>query len=93
MDSLSQELRTFIIDSFMFGRDNGTICLHTSLIEQGVVDSTGILELISFIQKQCGITVLDEEIVPDNLDTIDNLARFIEQKQRSVGSLSTPSQA
>jgi acyl carrier protein len=83
-----EELRAFIIDSFMFGRDNGAIRSDTSFIEQGVVDSTGVLELISFIEKQYGIAVLDEEMVPENLDCIDNLVRFISEKQRSVGTSS-----
>lgn len=52
----------------------------TSFLETGIVDSTGVLEIIQFIEETFGISVDDEELVPDNLDSIDNLTAFVGRK-------------
>ncbi len=72
-------LRHFVIENFLFGRADG-LSDDDSFLEKGIIDSTGILELIAFIEQQYRIKVQDEELVPQNLDSITNIAGFIERK-------------
>jgi acyl carrier protein len=84
MDLLIQELRTFIVDNFLFGDASGrfTFSDDDSFQERGIVDSTGILELVCHLQERYGIDITDAELVPDNLDSLARVSRFIERKQR-----------
>ena len=86
MPPLIQELRTFIIDNFLFGDASGrfTFTDDDSFQERGIVDSTGILELVCHLQERYGIEIDDAELVPDNLDSLSKVARFIDRKQRRV---------
>jgi acyl carrier protein len=81
MDPLITELRTFIVQNFLFGDESSPLSEDDSLQEQGIVDSTGILELVCHLESTYGIKVSDSELVPDNLDTIARVARFIERKR------------
>ncbi len=76
-----KEIRQFIVENFLFGRDDGTLKEDTSLLDKGIIDSTGVMELVMYVEKQCGVKVEDEELDPQNLDSISRLARFIERKQ------------
>ncbi|MGE5488835.1 MAG: acyl carrier protein [bacterium] len=73
------KLRHFITENFLFGRADD-LSDHDSFLEKGIIDSTGILELIAFVEQQYGVKVEDEELVPQNLDSIDSLAAYIERK-------------
>jgi acyl carrier protein len=83
MESLNQELRTFIIDNFLFGDASGrfTFSDDDSFQERGIVDSTGILELVCHLQERYAVVIEDEELVPDNLDSVSKTARFVERKR------------
>jgi len=83
MDTISQELRTFIIDNFLFGDASGRFSFtdDDSFQQRGIVDSTGILELVFHLQERYGIDIDDEELVPDNLDSVTKVAQFVERKQ------------
>jgi acyl carrier protein len=67
------------VENFLFGDANG-LQDDTSFLEEGIVDSTGVLELIEFIEKEFGFQLKDEEIVPENLDSTDNIAQFLKRK-------------
>jgi acyl carrier protein len=82
MAHIEETLRSFIVDNFLFGKTDG-LSDDTSFIAHGVIDSTGMLELIGFLGTEFGITLLDEEIVPENLDSIRRLAQFVERKLQS----------
>ena len=84
MEPLIQELRTFIVDNFLFGDASGrfTFSNDDSFQERGIVDSTGILELVCHLQERYGIEIDDAELVPENLDSVSKVARFLECKQR-----------
>lgn len=83
MEPLIQELRTFIVDNFLFGDASGrfTFSNDDSFQERGIVDSTGILELVCHLQERYGIEIDDAELVPENLDSVSKVARFLERKQ------------
>lgn len=83
MKDIAARLREFVKESFLFGRDDG-FADADSFLDLGIIDSTGVLELVAFVEDTFGIAVEDAELVPDNLDSIDNLVRFIEGKQTAV---------
>ena len=79
-DTVRQELRTFITDSFLVG-DETTIFTDTdSFMRHGIIDSTGVLELIAFLEEKYGFAPEDDEMLPANLDSFDNLVNYIKRK-------------
>jgi acyl carrier protein len=84
MDRITDEVRTFIVDNFMFGQGEETLQTEDSLMEKGVIDSTGVLELVGFLERNYGLQVEDEELIPDNLDSIANIARYVERKVKGA---------
>ena len=80
------DIRSFIVESFLFGDETAMPADDSSLIENGIVDSTGVLELVAFIEEQLNITIDDTEIVPSNLDSIDAIARFAASKSETVSA-------
>lgn len=80
MERITTELREFVTENFLFGQDIA-LADDDSFLEQGIIDSTGVLELVTFIESQYQITVDDTELVPDNLDSIERLIRFIQSKR------------
>lgn len=83
-DATKDAIRTFIIDNFLFGDASQVVADETSLIDNGLVDSTGVLELVFFLEITFGITVDDTEMLPDNLDSIGAMARYIETKRQAA---------
>jgi acyl carrier protein len=73
------EIRKFIAEKFLFGEDN-KLPSDASLLEAGIIDSTGVLELISYLEEQFKIKVDDDELVPENLDTIAGVCKFLSKK-------------
>lgn len=80
-----QRIREFVTVNF-FVQDAATLTDSASLLDIGVVDSTGVLEIIGFLETSFGLTVEDDEIVPDNLDSIERIAAFVGRKQGSSGA-------
>ena len=72
-------VREFVVENFLFG-DGESLKEDTSFLEEGVIDSTGILELVMFIEETFGMKVKDDELVPENMDSLRNIARFLERK-------------
>ncbi len=83
LEKTEQAVRDFIVDNFLFGQEDDQLGNETSLLQAGVIDSTGVLELVVFLEESHGLKVEDEELVPENLDSISNLARFIRTKQEN----------
>ncbi len=77
---IKQQIVDFITSNFLFGDREKGVNEKDSLLENGIIDSTGVLELIAFIEETYGIKVADEEVVPDNLDTILDITYFVQQK-------------
>lgn len=78
--TICEELRQFILDNYLFGQTDSPFSDDTSFLESGIIDSTGLLELIAFVEQRYGFRLQDQEIVPDNLDSVEKLARFVQQK-------------
>lgn len=79
---IAQQVREFIIDNFMMGRSPDELANDDSLLEKGIIDSTGVLELVSFIEETHGFTVEDDELVPENLDSVNQLVNYINRKRK-----------
>ena len=75
----AESIREFIVDNFLFGDDDG-FAPEASFLENGLVDSVGIMELVSFLEETFNIEIQDDELIPDNLDSLQNIARFIRHK-------------
>lgn len=81
VDDIRTEVRSFIVESFLFGDESQPLPDDLSLIDNDLVDSTGVLELVGFIEERFGVAVDDAEIVPANLDSIERIAAFVARKQ------------
>ncbi len=80
MESIEQQIATFIASKILFSKNGYTYPYETSFLEEGIVDSTSVLELVFFTEKTFGIAVDDSEITPDNFDSVKRLADFIRSK-------------
>ncbi len=78
--SIEPAVRKFIAENFMYREGVASLQDTDSLLEKGLIDSTGVLELVCFIEKSFGIKVNDDEVLPENLDSIQRIARFVESK-------------
>jgi acyl carrier protein len=77
---MEDELRAFLADIFFLGDDPASLPGSRSLIGSGIIDSTGVLELVQFLEGTWGFSVRDEEMVPDNLDSLAKLESFVGKK-------------
>lgn len=74
------DLRDFVVRNFLFGVGEARLTDEGSLLEAGVIDSTGVLELVAHIEERFDIKVQDDELVPENLDSLANLVAFVGRK-------------
>jgi acyl carrier protein len=77
----SARVRTFITTNF-YVADPQSLGEEASLLDGGIIDSTGVLEVVQFLEEQFGIAIADDELLPENLDSIGNIARFILRKRQ-----------
>lgn len=83
MSEIKRKTREFVVDNFLFGDDNG-LQESTSFLQEGIIDSTGILELVNFIEEEFHIQVQDDELIPENLDSLEKVTHFLEKKTIKV---------
>ncbi len=76
----NQQIMKFITTNF-YVADPATLTEETSLLDSGTVDSTGVLEIISFLEQEFGIQISDDEMIPDNLDSVSKIAKFVGKKK------------
>jgi len=72
-------VKEFVIENFLFGEE-GKIELETDFFEKGIIDSTGVIELVVFIEETFGVSINDEELIPENLSSLKNIGVFLQQK-------------
>jgi acyl carrier protein len=78
--TLNDELRQFVTDNFMYGKPYKGFADDDSFIERGIIDSTAVMELVAFLENRFRIKLLDQDLVPANLDSVNGLARFVESR-------------
>jgi len=79
MSDIKNKVRAFIVENFLYG-DDGNLKDDTSFLEGGVLDSTGVLELVSFLEATFSIHVEGDDLVPENLDSLNNLQSYLEKR-------------
>ena len=84
MPEIEQEIRQFIVDNFLFGDKEARFSNDDSFLEREIIDSTGILELVAFLEEKFEIKIKDNELIPENLDSVSCLIRFIDRKSRAT---------
>lgn len=87
MTQVRERLRKFILDNFLFTSDEQALKDEASFMESGLVDSTGILEIVNFVEGEYGINIEDDEMIPANLDSIIALTHFVDGKIHQKGKV------
>ena len=77
---VERSLRAFIVDSFLFGQDS-RFSDDDSFINMGILDSTGVLEIVAFVETTYDIQVEDHELSAENMDSIRRLATYVRRKR------------
>jgi acyl carrier protein len=80
-----EKIRAFVVENYLFGEE-GKLGNSDSFMESGIIDSPGILELVRFLEATFGIKVADEELIPDNLDSVEKIASFVGAKLASCST-------
>lgn len=80
---MHDKIREFIFENFLFNAEGSALDNDASFLETGIIDSTGMLELVNWIQETCGFEVDDTELVPENLDSVNRLAIYIARKTQA----------
>jgi acyl carrier protein len=80
---MHRQIRDFIVEFFLFGQQNG-LADCDSLLDKGIIDSTGVLELVAFLEKNYAIKIQNDELLPENLDSIDAIVGFLDRKKRAT---------
>ncbi len=76
-----EQVRRYILNNFLFSDDESKLSDSASLLDEGIIDSTGVLELVAFLESQFGIQVENHELAPENLDSVERIASFIDRKR------------
>ena len=80
MADVAKQVREFIVENFLMGQEDVKFADGDSFMETRLIDSTGILEVIQFLEDTFEITVEDDEMIPENLDSVANIAAFVGRK-------------
>lgn len=83
MENIAREIREFVVANFLYGDDNG-LTDDQSFLDTGIVDSTGVLELVGFLEQHFAIAISDRELLPIHLDSVGNAARFVSRKREAL---------
>jgi len=84
MPDIKVTIREFIVDNFLMGQGGEQIQDTSSLLDAGALDSTGVIELVAFIENTFDIKVRDEDMVPENLDSLASMERYILQRKEAL---------
>ena len=87
MASIEAVVRQYVVDNLLFGRTETGLGGDTSFLEAGIIDSTGVLELVQFLEETFHLKVEDEDLIPANLDSVNALTRFVETKHEASAKI------
>ncbi|MHB1565352.1 MAG: acyl carrier protein [Acidiferrobacter sp.] len=80
MTSIKGQVRNYICENFLMGLQDSDLTDDASFLDLGIIDSTGVIELISYLEEVYGITVEDTEMIPDNLDSLSAIEQYVSRK-------------
>ncbi|MCW8996713.1 MAG: acyl carrier protein [Psychromonas sp.] len=78
---VESSIRSYVLENYLFTDDQSELDNNDSFLEKGIIDSTGVLEIILFLEEEFAIKVSAQEMVPDNLDSVTNIVKFVEKKR------------
>lgn len=78
---VEKQIRDYISENFLFDKDAAELAGDASFLDMGLIDSTGVLEIILFIEQEFGLKIEDHEMLPENLDSVNNIVRFVEARK------------
>lgn len=83
---LRNQIRGFIVENFLFGDAEPLSDDDLSLLDNGIVDSVGVMEMVAWLEQNHGLKIADQELVPENFDSVARLVRFVERKKKNGGA-------
>ena len=87
--TIEQKIRDFVLENYLFTGDQSALANDDSFLEKGILDSTGVLEIVGFLEDKFNLAIEDDELVPENFDSVNKIARFVSAKQ-SIGKTIQP---
>ncbi len=81
---IKEKIRGYVLENYLFTNDQDALGDNDSFLEKGIIDSTGILEIIYFLEDEFGVTMTDDEMTPENLDSVTRIVAFVESKSADV---------
>jgi len=84
--AIVSKVRSFIQENFLYMRPNFQVGTDDRLLEQGIIDSMGVLDLLNYLEEAFGVRVADDELTEDNLGTLRSIASFVNAKRAAVGA-------
>lgn len=82
--SIEQTIRNYILNNYLFTDDQSALDSRDSFLERGIIDSTGIMEVICFLEQEFGLRVEDDEMTPENLDSVQRLVSYVGRKRAAA---------
>ena len=76
---IESRIRAYILENLLFSNDGSELPNDASLLDRGIIDSTGVLEIVLFLEGEFGITIKASEMLPENFDSVDNMVRFVQR--------------
>lgn len=84
VETIAREIKEFVVTNFLFGQEGEGFGDDQSFLESGIIDSTGLLELVAFVEQRYGVAIADRELLPENLDSLGNVSRFVARKLETL---------
>jgi acyl carrier protein len=84
MQDIKKTVRAYILENFLMGDAGEQLSDDRSFLDHHIIDSTGFIELVTFLESTYGFRIADEEMIPENLDSLDYIARFVATKTRAA---------
>jgi acyl carrier protein len=84
---LHDQIRSYILTNFLFGNKDAVVSNDQSFLDNGIIDSTGVLELVTFIEENYKIRFEDDDLIPENLDSVNNIVNYITRKREPSESV------
>lgn len=82
--SIQSQVRSYILENLLFSGNPADLANDESLLDRGIVDSTGVLEIVLFLETTFGVKVLDSQMLPENFDSVDAIVRFVERLRQAA---------
>ncbi len=83
-NEIKQQIKDFVIENFLMGDASSMLKDGESVLETGTIDSTGVLEVVTFLESNFGIKVDDKDLVPENLDSVNNLVKYVLRRKNAA---------